>query len=87
MAKFRFEDLEIWKEAIVLAMIFFDIADELEQKKLWRFADQCRGVGMGMPNKSNYALLDLRQAPFFLQGNKLPCNKIGRAYGTFVYHK
>lgn len=50
MAKFRFEDLDIWKEAIALAMIFFDIADELEQKKLWRFADQCRGVAMGMPN-------------------------------------
>jgi four helix bundle protein len=50
MAKFRFEDLEIWKEVIAVAMIFFDIADELEQKKLWRFADQCRGVGMSMPN-------------------------------------
>ncbi len=50
MAKFRFEDLEIWKEAISIALIFFDIADELEQKKLWRFADQCRGVGMSIPN-------------------------------------
>jgi len=50
MAKFRFEDLDIWKEAIAIAMIFFDIADELEQKKLWRFADQCRGVGMSVPN-------------------------------------
>jgi four helix bundle protein len=50
MAKFRFEDLEIWKEPIAIAMIFFDIADEIEQKKLWRFADQCRGVGMSVPN-------------------------------------
>ena len=50
MAKFRFEDLEIWKEAIAIGLIFFDIADELEQKKLWRFADQCRGVGMSIPN-------------------------------------
>ena len=50
MAKFRFEDLEIWKEAIRLASIFFKIADEMEEKKLWRFADQLRGVGMGMPN-------------------------------------
>ena len=32
MAKFRFEDLEIWKEAIEIGMIFFDIADELEEK-------------------------------------------------------
>ena len=50
MAKFRFEDLEIWKEAIAIGMIFFDIADDLELKKLWRFADQCRGVGMSIPN-------------------------------------
>ncbi len=50
MAKFRFQDLEIWKEAIEIAMIFFDIADTLEKKKLWRFADQCRGVGMSIPN-------------------------------------
>lgn len=48
--KFRFEDLEIWKEAIQIALIFFAIADELEKKKLWRFADQCRGVGMSIPN-------------------------------------
>src|SRR6187551_3125669 len=47
---FRFEDLEIWKEAIRIAIILFNVADELEQKKLWRFADQCRGVGMSIPN-------------------------------------
>ncbi|MBK9983738.1 MAG: four helix bundle protein [Saprospiraceae bacterium] len=50
MAKFRFEDLEIWQEAIRLAAIFFRIADEMEKKKLWRFADQLRGVGMSIPN-------------------------------------
>lgn len=48
--KFRFEDLEIWKEAVQIALILFDIADELESKKLFRFADQCRGVGMSMTN-------------------------------------
>jgi four helix bundle protein len=50
MRHFRFQNLEIWKEAIAIAMIFFDIADDLEAKKLWRFADQCRGVGMSIPN-------------------------------------
>ena len=50
MAKFRFEDLEIWKEAISLASIFFQIANEMEEKKLWRFADQLRGVGISIPN-------------------------------------
>ena len=47
---FRFENLEIWQEAIAIGLMFFDIADELEAKKLWRFADQCRGVGMSIPN-------------------------------------
>ena len=47
---FRFEDLEIWQEAICLSIILFDVADELEKKKLWRFADQLRGVGMSIPN-------------------------------------
>ncbi|HEX5112777.1 MAG TPA: four helix bundle protein [Saprospiraceae bacterium] len=50
MARFRFQNLEIWQEAVQLALIFFDLADELEQKKLFRFADQCRGVSMGMTN-------------------------------------
>ena len=50
MAKFRFEDLEIWQEAVSVARELFAIADELEQKKLWRFADQLRGSGIGIPN-------------------------------------
>jgi four helix bundle protein len=50
MNKFRFEDLEIWKEAMEIAIILFRIADILEEKKLWRFADQVRGVSLGMPN-------------------------------------
>ena len=50
MNRFRFEDLEIWKEAIEIATLLFRIADRLEEKKLWRFADQVRGVGLGIPN-------------------------------------
>ncbi|MEW6506977.1 MAG: four helix bundle protein [Bacteroidota bacterium] len=50
MAKFRFEDLEIWKLAIEIADKLFDIADDLEIKKLFRFAEQLRGAGMSMSN-------------------------------------
>lgn len=50
MVKFRFQDLEIWKEAIELADALFDIADSLEQKRLYRFAEQLRGAGMSMSN-------------------------------------
>ena len=50
MAKFRFEDLEIWKMAIDIANQLFDIADKLEEKKRYRFAEQLRGAGMSMSN-------------------------------------
>jgi len=50
MAKFRFQDLKIWKLAIQIADELFDIADRLEEKRLYRFADQLRGAGMSMSN-------------------------------------
>ncbi|MDZ7758139.1 MAG: four helix bundle protein [Rhodohalobacter sp.] len=50
MAKFRFEDLEIWELAVKIADCLFDIADDLERKRLYRFADQLRGAGMSMSN-------------------------------------
>jgi four helix bundle protein len=36
--------------AIDVADELFDIADDLEQKRLYRFADQLRAAGMSMPN-------------------------------------
>ena len=50
MVKFRFQDLKIWQLAIEIADALFDIADELERKKLFRFAEQLRGAGMSMSN-------------------------------------
>lgn len=50
MVKFRFQDLEIWKESIEIGKSLFDIADALEEKKLFRFAEQLRGAGMSMSN-------------------------------------
>jgi four helix bundle protein len=50
MAKFRFQDLKIWQLSIEIADELFDIADELEKKKLYRFAEQLRGSGMSMSN-------------------------------------
>ena len=34
MAKFRFQDLKIWHSAIEIANELFDIADDLEMRKL-----------------------------------------------------
>lgn len=49
-AKFRFEDLEIWRMAIEIGRELFDIADGLESRRLYRFADQLRGAGLSMSN-------------------------------------
>ena len=50
MAKFRFQDLRIWQVSIDIADSLFDIADELENRKLFRFAEQLRGAGMSISN-------------------------------------
>jgi len=39
MAKFRFQDLKIWQLAVEIANDLFDVTDELDQKKLYRFVD------------------------------------------------
>lgn len=48
--KFRFEDLEIWQETMAVTDLLLDIADELEAKKLFRFAKQLRGASLSIIN-------------------------------------
>jgi four helix bundle protein len=50
IVRFRFQDFEIWREAIDIGNILFDIADKLEERKLYRFAEQLRDSGMSMSN-------------------------------------
>ncbi|MGD9322055.1 MAG: four helix bundle protein [Desulfobacteraceae bacterium] len=50
MVKFRFQDLEIWQMAIEIANELFDIADELDKKRLYRVAEQLRAAGISMSN-------------------------------------
>lgn len=50
MIKFRFQDLKIWQLSIEIADELFDIADQLEERKLFRFAEQLRGSGLSMSN-------------------------------------
>ncbi|MBI5387444.1 MAG: four helix bundle protein [Verrucomicrobia bacterium] len=47
---FRFEDLEIWQLAKALAVKFHQQADELDKKKLYRYAEQLRSAGLSVPN-------------------------------------
>jgi len=47
---FRFQDFQIWKKAIEIGDKLLDIADDLEKRKLYRFAEQVRGAGLSMSN-------------------------------------
>jgi four helix bundle protein len=47
---FRFEDLEIWKLARDLAVKFHILAQRLEERKFFRYAEQLRGAGLSVPN-------------------------------------
>jgi four helix bundle protein len=50
MVKFRFQDLIIWQLSIEIADELFNIADDLEEKRLYKFAEQLRSAGMSMSN-------------------------------------
>lgn len=48
--KFRFMDLDIWRDAIEIGSLLFDIADQLESRRFYKFAEQLRGSGLSMSN-------------------------------------
>jgi len=46
----RFEDLEIWNLAVELAVKFHRVAARLEERKLYRYAEQLRSAGLSLSN-------------------------------------
>ena len=49
-AKFRFMDLEIWKESISLNDKMYDLADMIDTKRKYRTAEQLRGASLSVSN-------------------------------------
>ncbi len=47
---FRFEDLEIWRLGQDLAVQFHKLAQKLDQKGLFRYAEQLRAAGLSLTN-------------------------------------
>ncbi len=47
---FRFESLEIWRDAVELSLPLFSVADDMEGRKLFRFAEQLRGAVLSITN-------------------------------------
>ena len=48
--QFRFEDLEIWKRSADLSGLLFQLADRLEEKRRFRFAEQLRAATLSITN-------------------------------------
>jgi four helix bundle protein len=48
--KFRFQDLQIWQFAIEIFDDLLDIADDLADRKFYRFSEQLRGAAMSISN-------------------------------------
>jgi four helix bundle protein len=47
---FRFEDLEVWQLAADLAIQLDNVADELEEMRRYRYAEQLRSAAMSISN-------------------------------------
>ena len=47
---FRFEDLEIWQLARQLAIKFHKLAEQLDRRRLYRYAEQLRAAGLSLTN-------------------------------------
>ena len=60
----------VWRMAIDLAMKLFDIADDLERRRLYRFADQLRGAGMSMSNN-----IAARNDMYFFRRRRIACDR------------
>jgi four helix bundle protein len=50
MSRFRFEDLEIWQEACRLGDFLDDLANDLEARRKYRYAEQLRGAALSVSN-------------------------------------
>jgi four helix bundle protein len=48
--QFRFEDLEVWRRAAAVSTKLFRLASSLEEKRLYRFAEQLRGATLSISN-------------------------------------
>ena len=48
--QFRFQDLDVWKNAARFSQDLFRLADQLERKRLFRFAEQLRAATLSITN-------------------------------------
>lgn len=49
-AQFRFQELEIWRRAAEISSPLFTLAEQLDKRRLFRFAEQLRGATLSITN-------------------------------------
>ncbi len=47
---FRFEDLAVWQAGRDLAVSMHHLAEKLDEKRYWRYAEQLRAAALSVPN-------------------------------------
>ena len=74
---FRFEDLEIWQLARVLAVKLYKLADDLGKRRFYGYAEQLRAAGLSLTNNiaEAPAALILRSSNNFQISPEGPCLK------------
>ena len=50
MEDFRFEKLDIWKDAVEVSDLLFDLAAKSDEKRYYKFAEQLRAATMSISN-------------------------------------
>ena len=65
MVKFRFQDFEIWQLSIKIADELFGIADSLEERRLYRFAEQLKFLKN--PEIKSFSIVLRAYAPYPLR--------------------
>ena len=50
MEDFRFEKLDIWRDAIEVSDVLFDYCDKADTLRLYKFAEQLRAAAMSISN-------------------------------------
>lgn len=50
MDDFRFEKLEIWRDAMEISDSLFDIADKADERRFYKFGEQLRAAAMSISN-------------------------------------
>ena len=50
MEYFRFENMDIWKDALDVSDMLFDLSNKADNIKFFKFAEQLRAAGMSISN-------------------------------------